>query len=266
MSSASFDRFIAIHQSYYGSEKLIKTVETIFKTLVHFFEGTRGVGSELPVGLKQLASQISSARYILRFHGGGSGILAEVHNLQNVDLGGYQNPKIKQIFYLKIFAMFQYYSHENLAFLGWSAPDLIGKRLGFLGGADELGRRSTYGWGVYLMMNIYAARLKFRELARLEITVRAGRHTAKAKDKAFAMIDKTRSALWLGLVSDVAFLIPATQNMLTSDSKFRIVPRWLMIMSDIVENITGYYTLWNGTSSRLPNVQLVLDAADQKIQ
>lgn len=189
----------------------------------------------------QIAAQCGNARYVLRFHGGYSGVLNEIENFVNVSfLGGWKDPWIKTYTRLQSAALIQcvnhrvfrlnqtphgathlhcgrYYLYENAGYLGSAAPQWIGPKLAGWGGSSELLRKSCWGWGLSCLLDIAATRRKQDELGRMERKVRAWPHSA-AKTQALSLIRRTEVALYINLARMVLFFIPNAQWSLRPDS------------------------------------------------
>eukprot|EP00041_Stephanoeca_diplocostata_P013375 m.234292 g.234292 ORF g.234292 m.234292 type:complete len:228 (+) comp19315_c0_seq5:276-959(+) len=177
------ERVNRMHESQFGADKLIKTAGFAlgFAASLLDLDHRYGPSDTVTKGLRQLAAKFADVRYALRFHGGYSGLLIELENMKNLTfLGGWKDPKIKYLLMGQSLTLMQYYICENLAWLGWTAPEWIGERfirrtLGTT--ADRLSQWSCWGWGLMCALDMWSTRLKFRELNGIEAVVRKWKAT-----------------------------------------------------------------------------------------
>ena len=167
------DKTVALHESQFGADKFVKTVGASCRLLAIVQEGLLPA-SAAAEGLHAIASKFSEARCTGRFCGGYSGILVELHNLIHLTfLGGWRDERQPLILRAQAVALIQFYAFEHASFLGAAAPRWLEPWLTPLGGADELGRRSCYGWGVFNLLDVAATVLKLRELEAMETALDA---------------------------------------------------------------------------------------------
>jgi hypothetical protein len=138
-------------------------------------------------------------------------VLNELENFITVSfLGGWKDPWIKTLIRLQSACLLQYYVYENAGFLGKVAPGWIGKRLESYGGADELVRKSCWGWGMCCLFDVLSTRRKRAELERMALNVASWPESA-AKQRALAVIGRSQTALRINLARGVLFIIPNIQ-------------------------------------------------------
>eukprot|EP00959_Pyramimonas_sp_CCMP1952_P353124 7398071-Pyramimonas_sp.AAC.1 len=135
----TLDSIVENHESQFMSDKLIKTMGCLSGVLGLYYTRTHGAEHPTTVGLQQISAKCSDVRYALRFHGGYSGLFVEIRNFKSLtNIEGWKHPTIKKLARAQSICLLQYYACENAAYLGWTAPNWIGKKLQRLGGADEL--------------------------------------------------------------------------------------------------------------------------------
>ena len=119
--SGLLEKVVSSHESAFATDKLIKTAGFICGTLACWYRrplSGHGPGSDMAVGLQQLASKCTDVRYALRYHGGYCGVLVELENLKNLSfLGGWKDPTVKKLLYCQSAALIQYYVCENTAYV-----------------------------------------------------------------------------------------------------------------------------------------------------
>lgn len=285
---------VDLHESQFGADKFVKTVGAACRLLA-IIQDRRSPGSPAAEGLNAIASKFSEARCTSRFCGGYSGVLVELHNLINLTfLGGWLDERQPLILRAQAVALMQFYAFEHASFLGVTAPRWLGPWLAPVGGADELGRRSCYGWGVFNLLDLAATVLKLSELAKMEAALDArlldrrralgngrgghgvssesgggagncGQNLAAAAalgaadEKAHALISRARFALKLHLVRIACFTVPTFQYCLRPNSRLAVQPDWLIAVMSGVECAVGYYALWCGYSTARPVLPPPLD-------
>lgn len=153
-------------------------------------------------------------------HNRYAGVLNELENFITVSfLGGWKDPWIKALVRLQSACLLQYYLYENAGFLGKVAPVWIGRRLEKYGGADELVRKSCWGWGLCCFFDVLATRRKRAELERMARNV-ASWPESVAKQHAIAVIDRSRTALKINFVRGILFFVPNVQWSLRKESPY----------------------------------------------
>lgn len=266
------DKTVSIHESQFGAEKLLKTVNCFLALAAIRSARVRGPTHEITIGLEQLAAKLGNARYTMRFHGGYCGMLVELVNLKNnVFNGGWRDPMNKFLIQLQFTSMMPYYVCEHLAFLGWTAPDLIGKRLTWLGGADELSRRSNYGFAVWCALELWRTIKRMTELDKMDRDFRRAcskasdtQEMVEAKRRGIEKIESVRYALRLNVVTTLGFMLPTIHYALPSNSRFAVQPPWLLQTFNMIECLVGYYTMWTGLSSSRPQLPDLIDKEDKQ--
>ena len=156
--------------------------------------------------------------------------------------------------------------HPSLSprYLGWAAPGLIGKWLDriYEGGADELSRISCLGWAAWCAFDLVSTVVKLRELAGMRARVEGGGEEGEeagwaegaAKERALAVLARSRTALFMNVVRSLCFLIPDIQWSMKAGNTWAIQPDWFMQGLSLVECFVGYYGMWNGYSCARPTL------------
>merc|ERR1711865_1112827 len=173
----TIETVVAQHQSLFAVDKLIKTVGYSAGFLAEILIRTRGATHQSVIGLNQIAAKCSETRYALRFHG-SMGVLAEVDAVSRHQLGEWNDQSLKTVDVVKSLTLIQYYAFENIAFLGWVAPEWIGRWLEkYSAHPDEWGRYSAFGWVACCLLDLLSCFKKLSELNKLErqVTRRSNR-------------------------------------------------------------------------------------------
>lgn len=252
----SLETFVRNHEGHFMSDKFIKTFGYIAGCLGQIYERTHGVDHPTTVGLKQICTTFQTARMAIRFQGGYCGLLVEFENMKNLSfLGGWKSTGAKLCLYAGSISLVQYYILENLAYLGWSAPGWIGKKLKRFGGADEMGRLSCYGWGSWCFFDIVSCFYRLQELGKMEQIVKETyKDGCVNKKEALAQCVKSRRSLRYNMIRSTLFLIPDLQWCLKPGSKWAILPEWSIQVMCLVEALLGYYTYWTGHWTSRPQL------------
>jgi hypothetical protein len=261
----NLESIVTNHESHFMSDKLIKTVGCLAGMLATFYQRTHGANHPTTVGLQHISAKCADVRYVLRFHGGYSGLLVEILNMKTLRfLGGWKHSAARWFMYAQSAALMQYYICENAAYLGWTAPNWIGKKLERFGGANELGRVSCFGWGAWCAMEILSSSCKLKELARMQREVEetytqipslfSPGKASQNKLEALRLIAKSRRALQYNVVRSVLFLIPDIQWCLKPGSRWAILPDALVKSMCLAEALLGYYTHWAGYGCSRPTL------------
>lgn len=258
------EKFVRLHESHFGSDKLIKTVGFMcgFAACWH-----RGAGrDELAEGLEQIAAKASSVRCALRFHGGYCGVLVELENLKNLTfLGGWRDPWVRRLLVFQSCALLQYYVCENLSFLGGVAPKLIGRRLERLGGCGGLSMRSCHAWVAWGLAELASTMLKLRELNALAEDLERRPPRGDALAEARALIARARRALHMNAVRTAIFFVTGCQWCLKPGSRLAVLPDSAMQGLCLVECLVGYHSFWAGYSCSRPQLPSALSEPTAKV-
>jgi len=262
-SDGILEKVVSMHESQGGSDKLIKTMQFFCGTVASFFEAKYGPTDSRAIGFGQIAAKCSEARFVFRYHAGGNGAVVQLENLKNESwLGNWHDVRLKLLHKLEGLSLLQYHIWEGLSFAGTIAPEMIGKRLLWLGGASKLGVQSCYGASLWCMFNMISSRIKLTELRKMEKELHGKGWTGARLADAQRMIDRTRTALKMSLIRVLFMGLPIVHFSLSPNSMFAIQPNWFMQVIQLVEGFMDYYMAWTGLSGSRPT--LPLDEGDTK--
>ena len=169
----SLSKFVQFVSATDGSDKAAKIFGYGFSVLGYAVEklDTKGGNSQTALGLKALGSQISMARYVTRL----TGLLESLEALHN-DSWAYvdDTDHIKSIVKWQAYSMVLYYPLEHASWLGWSAGPRFIPSLN----PDKYSRHSCVLWTLYVLLNIYANYIRYRNCeAQLKLLNKNGNLT-----------------------------------------------------------------------------------------
>uniref|UniRef100_M4BUC1 Uncharacterized protein n=1 Tax=Hyaloperonospora arabidopsidis (strain Emoy2) TaxID=559515 RepID=M4BUC1_HYAAE len=143
------DKLVRFSSSSIGADKLYKTLAYGLDAAAYFFAPT--AQQETAQNIHALASNISMARYVLRFTGGLEAYTA-------LKKGSWSckddDEHVQRLVRLQALSMVVYHPLEHVSYVGFVAPKLLKVD------AMHFSRLSCRAWGVYVLLDIYASALR----------------------------------------------------------------------------------------------------------
>ncbi|KAG7381689.1 hypothetical protein PHYPSEUDO_005736 [Phytophthora pseudosyringae] len=153
---AKFARFSG---STFRADKFYKTVGYGLGAMGHLMAHATQQETETSQGLHAIASNISMARYVIRFTGGFESFEAWKNGSWCY---GDDSDHVKRIVSLQALSMLVYYPLEHISYVGFVAPKLLNID------AMKISRKSCQAWGIYILLDVYANALRIRALTAKE--------------------------------------------------------------------------------------------------
>ncbi|RLN50829.1 hypothetical protein BBJ29_003564 [Phytophthora kernoviae] len=152
------DKFARFSSSPVRSDKFYKTIGYGLGAVGHLLAHTTQK-QETSEGLKAIASNISMARYVIRFTGSFETYAAWKNGSWCY---GDDDAHVRRIVSLQALSMLAYYPLEHASYVGFVAPKLLNID------AMKFSRRSCQIWGIYILLDIYANTLRIQALTAKE--------------------------------------------------------------------------------------------------
>ncbi|EEY58148.1 uncharacterized protein PITG_00763 [Phytophthora infestans T30-4] len=153
------DKFARFSSSTFRSDKFYKTIGYGLGAMGHLMAHTTQQETETSKGFKAIASNISMARYVIRFTGSLESYAAWKNGSWCY---GDDSDHVKRIVSLQALSMLVYYPLEHTSYVGFVAPKLLSID------AMKISRLSCRTWGIYILLDVYANTLRICALTAKE--------------------------------------------------------------------------------------------------
>lgn len=153
------DKFARFTSAKFQADKFYKTIGYGLGATGHLMARVTQQETETSKGLRAIASNISMARYVLRF----TGTFESVEAWKNGSwCYGDDSDHVKRIVSLQALSMIVYYPLEHVSYVGFVAPKLLNID------AMKFSRQSCQAWGIYILLDVYANALRIHALTAKE--------------------------------------------------------------------------------------------------
>ncbi|KAI9914424.1 hypothetical protein PsorP6_007805 [Peronosclerospora sorghi] len=146
------DKFSRFSSSTCHADKVYKTIGYGLGVMGHLWPQKE---TETAVGLRAIASQISMARYVIRFTEGLNAYAAWKNGSWCCSD---DDECVRRLVNVQALSMIIYHPLEHLAYVGFVTPKLLNVD------AMNLSRLSCRAWGVYLLLDLWANTLRIKAL------------------------------------------------------------------------------------------------------
>ncbi|CEG50509.1 hypothetical protein PHYSODRAFT_561237 [Plasmopara halstedii] len=153
------DKFARFSSRTIDADKFYKTIGYGLGAVGHLMAHTMQKETETSKGFQAIASNISMARYVIRFTGGVESFAAWKNDSWCY---GDDSEHIKQVVRLQALSMIIYYPLEHISYIGFVAPKLLDID------AMKVSRQSCQAWGIYIILDVYANAIRFLTLTSKE--------------------------------------------------------------------------------------------------
>ncbi|DAZ95348.1 TPA: hypothetical protein N0F65_002533 [Lagenidium giganteum] len=226
------DKFVRFTASSVRADKVSKTIGYGLGSLGHVLAITQRKDSDVSTGLKKLSSNISMARYVVRF----TGALESYEALKNGSwCYGDDDDHLRMIVKLQAYSMLVYYPLENLSYVGYIAPKLLNID------ADKISRQSCLAWTLYVGLDIYANQLRIKALNEKEKQLLAQTDlSATEKQALLTTLRKRRSELYYIQLRNACYF----PTCLHWSLKNGLIPDWSVQFLCFTEALVGVWRAW----------------------
>mmetsp|Transcript_70311 Transcript_70311/g.103014 ORF Transcript_70311/g.103014 Transcript_70311/m.103014 type:complete len:275 (-) Transcript_70311:42-866(-) len=244
--TTALQQFITLHTSVLGYDKTVKLVSYALPLAAQALRRLQRRDSALAEGLAAIGGHFGMYRVSTRWCGGHFGLPAESANLLTDSWdGGWHAPLIRQCVRLQSWSMIAYYPMEHLAWTATLAPKLF-PRLD----VKKLSRVSCYFWVFWLLLDILATSLRFRELAMIEKHLTRGGLLSSAHQIA---LKRSRESLRRYIARILLYLPNALHWTLVDASRWRL-PGTVVNILGLSEGLVGSYAFINQDSTSRPKI------------
>ncbi|CAH0474283.1 unnamed protein product [Peronospora belbahrii] len=149
------EKFVRFNSNTVHADKFYKTIGYGLDAVGHLFAHLTQQETNTSQGLQAIASNISMARYVIRFTGGFESYVAWKNQSWCYED---DDEYVRRLVSFQALSMIMYYPLEHLSYLGFIAPKLLNID------AMKYSRQSCRMWGVYILLDVYANALRIRAL------------------------------------------------------------------------------------------------------
>ncbi|CAI5732740.1 unnamed protein product [Peronospora farinosa] len=153
------EKFARFSSTTFCADKFYKTIGYGVGAMGHLVMHMTQQETAISQGFQAIASNISMARYVIRFTGGFESYAAWKNGSWCYDD---DDEHVRRLVSLQALSMMIYYPLEHVSYVGFVAPKLLTVD------AMNISRQSCRAWGVYILLDIYANALRIRALTTKE--------------------------------------------------------------------------------------------------
>ncbi|KAH7474261.1 hypothetical protein PRIC1_013608 [Phytophthora ramorum] len=229
------DKFARFSSATFRADKLYKTIGYGLGASGHLLARAAQQETETSTGLRALASNISMARYVIRFTGGLDSYAAWKNGSWCY---GDDDDHVRRIVSLQALSMVLYYPLEHVSYVGFVAPKLLDID------AMKFSRQSCQVWGVYILLDVYANALRIRALTAKEKQIKEqGELTDEERATQLAAIQARRRELYYVQLRNFFYFGPC----LHWSRKNGFLPEPLVSIFCAAEAAVGLWRSWVNT-------------------
>ncbi|KAJ0395230.1 hypothetical protein ATCC90586_000280 [Pythium insidiosum] len=226
------EKFVRYSSGTLRTDKFAKTIGYGCGSIGHLLAIAAHKDSDVSTGLKQISSNISMARYVIRF----TGAFESYDALKNGSwCYGDDDKHIQQIVRLQAYSMLIYYPLEHISYVGYVAPKLIKMD------ANWFMRQSCWAWTAYVALDIYANQLRIIKLNKREKELLGKKDIEEEERKReLTSIRKRRKELYFLQLRNACFFPTCLHWSLERGC----IPEPLVQFLCFIEAITGFWRTW----------------------
>ncbi|KAG7401533.1 hypothetical protein PHYBOEH_000591 [Phytophthora boehmeriae] len=228
------DKFARFSSSPVRSDKFYKTIGYGLGALGHLLAHSTQQ-QETSEGLKAIASNISTARYVIRFTGGFETYSAWKNGSWCY---GDDDAFVRRLVNLQTLSMLAYYPLEHVSYVGFVAPKLLNVD------AMKFSRTSCRIWGIFILLDIYANTLRIQALTAKEKQVKEQADLSdEERGSQLATIQARRRELYYVQLRNFFYFGPCVHWSLENG----LLPQPLVSFSCAAEAVVGLWRAWVNT-------------------